>query len=118
MQGRLIERKTISITGKRQITIPQKFFDTLGFGKEAECILRNNEVVIRPLREDAGGEFAEQILEDLIKEGYSGDALLQEFKKRQKQVRPAMEKLLLEAAQAARGKGESSTIEDVFGEAE
>lgn len=118
MQDRPIERKRISITGKRQITIPQKFFDTLGFGREAECILRNNEVVIRPLRADPGGAFAEQILADLIKEGYAGEPLLQAFRERQKQVRPAVEKMLVEAAEAARGNSEAFTVKDVFGEAE
>lgn len=39
--------------------------------------MRGNELVIRPVRMDAGGEFAEQILADLIAQGYSGDELLE-----------------------------------------
>ncbi len=39
-RGTILERKTIHISGKRQITIPQKYFEALGFGKEAECILQ------------------------------------------------------------------------------
>ena len=30
-----MERKMIRISGKRQITIPQKYFDLLGFDTEA-----------------------------------------------------------------------------------
>ena len=47
----VMERKKVSISAKRQITIPQKFFTMLGFDNEAECILRGNELVIRPVKE-------------------------------------------------------------------
>ena len=33
----VMDRKIVSISSKRQITIPQKFFNLLGFGNEAEC---------------------------------------------------------------------------------
>ena len=57
-----MNRKILSISSKRQITIPQKFYQTLGFGDEAECVMRGNELVIRPIKTVDGGEFAEQIL--------------------------------------------------------
>ena len=113
--GNPMNRKTIRISEKRQLTIPQKFFEALGFSTEAECILRGNEIVLRPVREQGGGEFAEQILADLIAQGFSGDQLLTEFKEMQKKVRPAVEAMLTQAEQAARGESESSSYEDVFG---
>lgn len=113
--GNPMNRKTIRISEKRQLTIPQKFFEALGFSTEAECILRGNEIVLRPVREQGGGEFAEQILADLIAQGFSGDQLLTEFKKMKKKVRPAVEAMLTQAEQAARGESESSSYEDVFG---
>lgn len=113
--GAPMNRKTIRISEKRQLTIPQKFFEALGFTTEAECVLRGNEIVLRPIREQSGGEFAEQILADLIKQGYSGDKLLDEFKKAQKKVRPAVEAMLAQAEQAAHGEGESYSYNDVFG---
>lgn len=113
--GVAMNRKTIRISEKRQLTIPQKFFEALGFTTEAECILRGNEIVLRPVREQGGGEFAEQILADLIKQGLSGDQLLAEFKKTQKKIRPAVETMLTQAEQAARGEGESYSYNDVFG---
>lgn len=109
----VMDKKTITITGKRQITIPQKYYEALGFGKEAECILRNNEIVIRPIREQ-DGQFAEQILAELIAEGLSGDALLSAFRERQRQVRPAVERMIEDAAAAARGQGEYQGYDDVF----
>ena len=113
--GNPMNLTTIRISEKRQLTIPQKFFEALGFSTEAECILRGNEIVLRPVREQGGGEFAEQILADLIAQGFSGDQLLTEFKKMQKKVRPAVEAMLTQAEQAARGESESSSYEDVFG---
>ncbi|MDD2190735.1 MAG: AbrB/MazE/SpoVT family DNA-binding domain-containing protein [Eubacteriales bacterium] len=107
-------RKVIRISSKRQLTIPQKFFDKLGFDSEAECILRDNELVIRPLKE-SGGEFAAEILADLVEQGYSGQELVKQFKIMQKKIRPAVEKMLEEAERVAEGKSEYYTMEDVFG---
>ena len=110
----VMEKKIVSISSKRQITIPQKFYTALGFADEAECIVRDNELIIRPIRVQSGGEFAEQILAELIAEGLSGDALLMEFKNRQAKVRPAVESLIHEAENAAWGKGVYATEEDIF----
>ena len=108
-------RKILSISSKRQITIPQKFYSALGFGDEAECFVKGDSLVIRPVTEVSGGEFSEQILEYLIKEGLSGEALLSEFRKRQKAVRPAINAMLEDAEKAATGKSEYATYDDVFG---
>lgn len=113
-----MDRKIVSISSKRQITIPQKFFSLLGFTDEAECTVRGNELVIRPTRQTSGGEFAEQILADLISQGYSGDELLRQFRLKQAQVRPAVEKMIADADDTAHGKGEYYTYDDVFGTAE
>lgn len=113
--GVKLNRKILSISSKRQITIPQTFYQALGFGNEAECVIRGNELVIRPVKTVAGGEFAEQILTELIAEGLSGEELLSRFKDRQAQVRPAVEAMLTDAEEAAEGKGEFATYEDVFG---
>lgn len=110
-----METKKLSISAKRQITIPQKFFTMLGFGTEAECSVRGNELVIRPARTNTGGEFAEQILADLIAMGYSGNDLLERFKEAQGQVRPAIEAMLADAEHVASSESGHITYEDVFG---
>ena len=113
-----MDKKIVSISSKRQITIPQKFFSMLGFADEAECIVRGNELVIRPARQNAGGEFAEQILAELIAQGLSGEELLKQFKAKQAKVRPAVEAMIAEAEEAAHGSGEYSTYDDIFGDEE
>ena len=110
-----MEIKKVSISAKRQITIPQKFFGMLGFDREAECMVRGNELVIRPVKTNVGGEFAEQILADLIAQGYSGNDLLEHFKKAQKAVRPAVEEMLAEAERVAASESEYTTYDEVFG---
>lgn len=110
-----MNRKILSISSKRQITIPQKFYQALGFGDEAECVMRDNELVLRPVKTVAGGEFAEQILAELIAEGLSGKELLSKFKEKQAQIRPAIETMLSDAEDVAEGKGEFATYDDVFG---
>lgn len=110
-----LNRKVLSISPKRQITIPQRFYKALGFGDEAECVVRGDELIIRPVKTAAGGEFSEQILAELLDEGLSGTELLEEFKKRQAQIRPAAEAMLAKAEDIAAGKAEYATYEDVFG---
>ncbi len=109
-----MEMKKVSISAKRQITIPQKFFTMLGFDTEAECIVRGNELVIRPVKTATGGEFAEQILADLIAQGYSGNELLERFKKAQEQIGPAVEEMLVEAEKVASLESGYVSYNDVF----
>jgi len=107
-------KKRISVSQKRQITIPIEFYNSLGIDKEVECYVQNNAIVIRPVRESSG-EFDEQILADLIAQGLSGQELLDKFKETRRQIRPAVERLLDEARLAAQGQASSKTYEDVFG---
>ncbi|MDR1701746.1 MAG: AbrB/MazE/SpoVT family DNA-binding domain-containing protein [Sporomusaceae bacterium] len=109
-----IVKKRISVSSKRQITIPIDFFNKVGIETEVECYVQAGAIVIRPVQ-DSGGEFAEQILADLISQGYSGQELLAKFKAASRQIRPAVEKLLAEASLIAKEKTPYETIEDIFG---
>ena len=92
-----IERKIINISMKRQLTIPQKYYTALGFDNEAECILQDGGLLIRPVRDSGGGEFSEQILSDLIAQGYEGQTLLEKFREQSRAIRPAVQELIKEA---------------------
>ena len=113
-----IERKLISISTKRQLTIPQRYYTSLGFDNEAECILQDGGLLIRPVRDTGGGEFSEQILSDLIAQGYEGQALLEKFREHSQAIRPAVRKMLKEAdAFAKTGNGRIPMIA-LFGKPE
>ncbi len=103
-----MRRKRIAVSQKRQITIPIEFYNEIGIESEVECFVRDNAIVIRPVRDD-GGAFAEEILGDLIARGFSGDALLEKFKETRRQIRPAIEKLIAEAELAVNGKAPFSS---------
>lgn len=107
--------KRINISPKRQITLPQVFFTALQFSDEADCFLRDNEIVIRPVQKNANGEFDDLILEDLIKEGYSGEKLLAKFRERKGQIRPAVQKMIAETKELL-AKKKLYSAADVFGE--
>ena len=85
------------------------------FENEAICSLIDGALVIEPVSHIPSGEFDDLILADLIKEGYEVEALLSEFKTRRENVRPAVEMLLQQAEDAAKGIGEYETLEEVFG---
>jgi len=109
-----IERKIISVSVKRQLTIPQKYFDALGFDNEAECILQEDGLLIRPMRV-AGGEFSEQILTDLISQGYEGQELLEKFKLYSRAIRPAVIKMLEETEDFAQSGEGRIPMDELFG---
>jgi len=108
-------RKIIRVSDKRQITIPNEYYQQLGFEKEAVCYIDENSIVIKPIAR-SGGEFSELILADLIKEGYEGELLLDEFIRRQAQVRPAIEAMIREAEKAAQNPENYTTVDDLFSE--
>ena len=112
-RGAAMENKRIKISSKRQITIPHHFFDYLGFADEAECSLKDGALIIRPVRQN-GGEFAEQILADLLEQGYQGDELLAKFKEAQSKVRPAVERMIQEADAFAMKKDGGVSLEELF----
>jgi hypothetical protein len=95
--------------------IPQKFYRELGFGREADCIMGEGMLILRPITPISDSEFAVQILTELIGEGYSGQELIEEFKRRQRKVHPAVEALLAEARAVVQGVGEYSTIDEIIG---
>ncbi|WP_292598216.1 hypothetical protein [Mesotoga sp. UBA6090] len=103
------------MSDKRQVTIPLKYYELLGFGREAECTLRENEIVIRPLQESRE-EFSEEILAELISRGYSGEELLSKFRELRNKIRPAIVSMIKEADEIAEGNRKSLSLAEVFSE--
>ena len=62
------------------------------------------------------GEFDEEILKDLIDEGYEGNELLDRFKEIRAKVPSAMEKMLNDLIEQSNG--EYYTMKEVFGDDE
>lgn len=60
------------------------------------------------------GEFDVEILEDLIKQGYQGQELLEKFISMREKVPAAFEKMMQDLIEQS--KGESYTVQEVFGD--
>ena len=115
LENSVLDRKIISVTGKRQVTIPLRFYERLRFGKEVECFLTDDAIVIRPLANPDEG-FTMEILKDLVSQGYSGDELLTKFAEQRKNINKAIGILINEADEIAAGKRKGATTEEIFGE--
>ena len=110
-----LDKKRIRISSKRQITIPMKFHELLGMSDEVDCHVRNGALIITPIRPEPTGEFAEEILADLVAHGLSGKQLLDKFAEMNRKVRPAVLSLIAEADKAAAESGVSDTFAEIFG---
>jgi len=114
-----VEWRRAKVSGKRQVTIPQKLFEAAGITDEVEFGLRGNHIIIRPVRDkEASDQFADLILADLIKKGYSGEELLQAFREQQANIRHAAKDLVAEAREAARNTKDSGDelMNEIFGD--
>ncbi|HBE79960.1 MAG TPA: AbrB family transcriptional regulator [Firmicutes bacterium] len=108
------EIKKIKVSNKRQITIPAEFFEKLGIEKAVECFINEmGEMVIRPEKSDY---FAEEILQDLINQGYEKQQLVKKFKEMNNMVRPAVSAMIIEAETAAKNYDGIDHTDEVFGD--
>ena len=120
MVAALLERdrmksKIIRVSQKRQITIPLEFFQELNLSSEVECSIKNDAIVIRPLRRHGGDEFSVDILKDLVAKGLSGDELIRQFEIEQASIKRAIRKMSEDVDKIADGTLPSATFEDLFG---
>ena len=115
MESGHMGRKIISVSPKRQITIPLKFYKQLGMENEVECFVQNGALVIRPIR-NGQNELSIEILKDLVAQGYSGDALVRRFEDEHKVIRKAVSIMLDEAELIASGDLSAASFTDVFGQ--
>jgi len=92
------ESRIIRVSSKNQITIPQKFAEVIGLGKEAECILKDNEIVIRRLvKPNEFDDYSDLILKDLIDQGLHGQELLFAFTEAKDNIKTAGQRLRKDA---------------------
>ncbi|MFD2683243.1 AbrB/MazE/SpoVT family DNA-binding domain-containing protein [Bacillus seohaeanensis] len=100
--------KRVSVSSKRQISIPKEFYEKLNISEEVTLELYGNHLVVKPVH-DGFDDFSEEILADLINEGYGGMDLIAEFKNRKAQLGNAIDSLIAETA-----KTDTVKIDDLF----
>lgn len=118
MEKAKVKPKKISVSVKRQITIPIEYYNALNIGDEVECMMVDNSIVIRPVKDNSLDEYSEFILKDIIEEGYKKEEILEEFKKRRNELKYAAKEMVKEMNKVAEESERYATMEDVFGKEE
>ena len=114
-KNRKITKKLIAVSGKRQITIPIEFFNQLGIENEVECHVQDGSLIIRRATPELQGEFAEEILADLLTQGMHGEELMDRFRQMNRAIRPAVLAVIADSDSAASKKTKLASMSDVFG---
>jgi bifunctional DNA-binding transcriptional regulator/antitoxin component of YhaV-PrlF toxin-antitoxin module len=116
------ESRIIRVSSKNQITIPQKFAESLGLDKEVECVLRENEIIIRRFVKTSENfeDYSDLILRDLIAQGLQDNELLLAFTEAKRKMRAAGQKIRQEALVAITKDARDSyqVHADIFGDQE
>ena len=110
--------KIVSISQKRQITIPQKYFSRFHFGCHAKISVLDNGILVEPAENifNSSGEFDVQVLQDLIQQGFNGQGLIEAFKEQREKIPSAIKAMKEEAHNIACGTSDFEKTEDIFGE--
>ncbi len=116
MERKNMKIKRISVSEKRQITIPKEYYEALKIENEIECSMLDNCIIIKPVTENSLDEFSEYILKDIIKEGYKDEEIIKEFTKRRNELKKATQKFNQDIDKQAKNINELPTFKDVFGE--
>ncbi|GEO69885.1 hypothetical protein [Levilactobacillus acidifarinae] len=80
------------------LTVPKSF--NIKVGTVVKPRLTSEGIFYEFVDEDDFFDFDEEILQDLVDQGYQGQKLIEEFKAMKKKIPAAMDKLITQAAQA------------------
>lgn len=73
------KNKKIKVSAQRHLVIPKEYYDALKIGEEVTIELHEGHLVIKPVVK-VDEDFAENLLEELIAAGLSGEELIAKFK--------------------------------------
>lgn len=90
--------KRVKVSKQRQISIPKEFYEALNIDDEALLEFTGKAIIIRAA-ESENVDFSKEILTDLVKKGYSGEELIQEFIRLKSNIPRALDFLKKEAMQ-------------------
>lgn len=88
--------RRVKVSKQRQISIPKDFYESLNMEDEAFMEFTGKSIIIHP----AGFEevdFSQEILRDLMQQGYSGEELIEEFARIKSNIPKALDALKKEA---------------------
>lgn len=95
LQGKV---RRVRISSQRQMNIPKEFYEALKLEDEAIVEFRGKELIIRTAEQEVV-DFSEDILKDLVAQGYAGDKLVKEFTRMKTNIPKALERMKEETLQ-------------------
>lgn len=81
-EGEVLEYREITVTSKRQITIPKSFFDRLAVEQRFVAYLTNEGIFLKPIRTESETVYDDDlknIVRKVVSEGYSGEEMVEEI---------------------------------------
>lgn len=72
-------KEIVKASADGSITVPKSLCEQIGVVTNAECIIRNNEIIIRPCRDGTGDSIEGLLIKELMSKGFSYDALEDEY---------------------------------------
>jgi bifunctional DNA-binding transcriptional regulator/antitoxin component of YhaV-PrlF toxin-antitoxin module len=114
--GEVREYREITVTSKRQITIPKSFFDRLAIEETLVAYLLDDGIFLKPARKDDSvyAEDVEEIIRDVVREGYSGEELVAELARRLNEYNKFIERRIQEFERDLKSDSVSEDTEDEF----
>lgn len=94
LNGKPVRR--VKVPRQRQINIPKDFYDAFHLSDEAFIEFNGKEIIIRPA-EYGVVDFSEDILKDLVRQGYSGEDLIYHFSRIKSEIPRALDRMKEEA---------------------
>ncbi len=97
------------------ITVPKSLCEQIGVITSAECIIRNNEIVIRPCRDSTGDSVEGLLIRELMSKGFSYNALEEEYDRVRPRFYDATKKAAERSRSAFEDKEELYRVEELTG---
>ncbi|MDE7195168.1 MAG: hypothetical protein K2O14_14560 [Oscillospiraceae bacterium] len=85
MQNRMFNiqphKEVVKVSPEGSVTVPKSMCEQIGLITRAECVIRNNEIIIRPCKDFTGDSVEGFLIRELMSKGFSYDALEAEYDK-------------------------------------
>lgn len=98
-------KEIVKASADGSVTVPKSLCEQIGVIANAECIIRNNEIIIRPCRDGTGDSIEGLLIKELMSKGYGYDALEEEYDR----VRPVFYAATKRTAEISRSAFENNT---------
>ena len=97
-------KEIVKASADGSITVPKGLCEQIGVIANAECIIRNNEIIIRPFRDSTGDSIEGLLIKELMSKGFGYDELEEEYDR----VRPLFYAATKRTAEICRSAFENS----------